>query len=66
MGPWDWWGFWQWHWQLAPDGAAGIGGGIEIGIGTGAFLYSRRGLPLRSRGAYGIHRAFRPSVPRVV
>ena len=32
----------------------------------GAFLYSRRGLPLRGRGAYGIHRAFRPSVPRVV
>ena len=46
----------------APDG----GIEIEIGIGTGAFRYSRRGLRLRRRGAYGIHRACRPSVPRVV
>ena len=32
----------------------------------GAFLYSRRGLRLWRRGAYGIHRACWPSVPRVV
>ena len=32
----------------------------------GAFQYSRRGLRLRRRGAYGIHRACRPLVPRVV
>ena len=33
MGPWDWQDFWQWHWQLAPDGAVGIGIGIEIEVG---------------------------------
>ncbi len=42
--------------------------GSEIGIEDrgGAFLYSRRGLRLWRRGAYGIHRACWPSVPRVV
>lgn len=50
----------------APDGGIEIEIGIGIGIGTGAFRYSRRGLRLRHRGAYGIHRACRPSVPRVV
>ena len=53
-------------WLGRPVGAVGIGIGTEIGIGIGAFRYSRRGLRLRRRGAYGIHRACRPSVPRVV
>jgi hypothetical protein len=54
-------------WLLVAGGWGAFGAvGIEIGIGTGAFLYSRRGLRLRRRGAYGIHRACRPSVPKVV
>ena len=53
-------------WLGRPVGAVGIGTEVGIGIGTGAFRYSRRGLRLRRRGAYVIHRACRPSVPRVV
>ena len=42
-------------WGLEGSGACGA-----VGIGTGAFPYSRRGLRLRRRGAYGIHRASGP------
>ncbi len=36
MQPWDWQGFWQWHWQLAPDGAAGTGGGMRLMARSGS------------------------------
>ncbi len=44
-------------WGLEGSGACGA---VGIGTGGGAFPYSRRGLRLRRRGAYGIHRASGP------